>query len=64
MGYELSESGGLVVTGLAEGIDSASAEGALRAGGACVGVLGCAIDDIFPKWNDVLYGGVALVGAL
>ncbi len=64
MGYELTKSGGLVVTGLAEGIDSASAEGALRAGGACVGVLGCAIDDIFPKWNDVLYGDVALAGAL
>ena len=64
MGYELTKSGGLVVTGLAEGIDSAAAEGALRAGGACVGVLGCAIDDIFPKWNDVLYGDVSLTGAL
>lgn len=64
MGYELTKSGGLVVTGLAEGIDSAAAEGALRAGGACVGVLGCAIDDIFPKWNDVLYGDVSLAGAL
>lgn len=64
MGYELTKCGGLVVTGLAEGIDSAAAEGALRAGGACVGVLGCAIDDIFPKWNDVLYGDVTLAGAI
>lgn len=64
MGYEITKCGGLVVTGLAEGIDSAAAEGALRAGGACVGVLGCAIDDVFPKWNDVLYGDVTLAGAL
>lgn len=64
MGYELTKCGGLVVTGLAEGIDSAAAEGALRAGGACVGVLGCAIDDVFPKWNDVLYGDVTLAGAI
>ena len=64
MGFEITKCGGLVVTGLAEGIDSAAAEGALRAGGACVGVLGCAIDDIFPRWNDVLYGDVMLAGTL
>ncbi len=64
LAFEITKCGGLVVTGLAEGIDSAAAEGALRAGGACVGVLGCAIDDIFPKWNDVLYGDVELAGAL
>lgn len=64
LAYEITKCGGLVVTGLAEGIDSAAAEGALRAGGACVGVLGCAIDDIFPKWNDVLYGDVELAGVL
>ncbi len=64
LGYEITKCGGLVVTGLAEGVDSAAAEGALRAGGSVIGVLGCAIDDIFPKWNDVLYGDVALSGAL
>ncbi len=64
LGFEIAKCGGLVVTGLAEGIDSAAAEGALRAGGACVGVLGCAIDDVFPKFNDALYGDVALAGAL
>jgi len=64
LAFEITKCGGLVVTGLAEGIDSAAAEGALRAGGACVGVLGCAIDDIFPKWNDLLYGDVELAGAL
>ncbi|MEA4813675.1 MAG: DNA-processing protein DprA [Oscillospiraceae bacterium] len=64
LGYEIAGSGGLVVTGLAEGIDSSAAEGALRAGGAVIGVLGCAIDEVFPKWNDVLYGDVEISGAL
>jgi len=44
IGYEITKCGGLVVTGLAEGIDSAAAEGALHAEGACVGVLGGAIE--------------------
>jgi len=64
LGFELTKGGGLVVTGLAEGIDTAAAEGALRAGGACVGVLGCAIDEVYPRFNDVLYADVMLAGAL
>ena len=64
MGFELTKGGGLVVTGLAGGVDSASAEGALRAGGRCVGVLGCAIDDVYPQWNRELYDDVAAAGAL
>lgn len=64
MGFELTKGGGLVVTGLAGGVDSAAAEGALRAGGRCVGVLGCAIDDVYPKWNGPLFDDVAATGAL
>jgi len=64
MGFEVTKCGGLVVTGLAEGIDSASAQGALLAGGICVGVLGCAIGDVFPNWNGELYDDVAALGAL
>lgn len=64
LGFEITKSGGLVVTGLAEGVDSAAAEGALRAGGACVGVLGCAIDEVYPRFNDALYADVMLAGAL
>lgn len=62
--YELASGGALVVTGLAAGVDSAAAEGALRAGGSCVGVLGCAIDDVFPANNSLLYNDVSAVGAL
>lgn len=64
IGFEITKSGGLVVTGLAEGIDTSAAEGALIAGGFCVGVLGCAIDDVFPKTNEALYNDIAAVGAL
>ena len=37
---EISRCGGIVVSGLTSGIDAAAAEGALQAGGCCVGVLG------------------------
>lgn len=40
MGYEISKCGGTVVSGLTQGIDAAGAEGALRAGGRVVAVLG------------------------
>ena len=40
LGYEITKCGGLVVSGLTAGIDAAGAEGALRAGGSCIGVLG------------------------
>lgn len=64
MGYELTKGGGMVVTGLAAGVDSAGARGALRAGGRCVGVLGTAIDVVYPKSNWALFQDVAAVGAL
>lgn len=64
LGGQLAAGGGVVVTGLAAGIDSAAAEGALRAGGSCIGVLGCAIDDVYPAFNNVLYDDVAAAGAL
>lgn len=64
MGFEITRCGGLVVTGLAAGVDSASADGALRAGGGCIGVLGCAINSVYPAGNDALYSDVAEAGAL
>ncbi len=64
MGYELTRGGALVVSGLAEGVDSAAAEGALRAGGSCIGVLGTAIDVVYPPKNRKLFEDVCTVGAL
>ena len=43
--YELSKCGSIVVSGLTQGVDAAAAEGALAAGGVCVGVLGTPITD-------------------
>ena len=40
LGYEITKCGGLVVSGLTAGIDAAGAEGALRAEGSVIGVLG------------------------
>ena len=64
MGYELTRGGALIVSGLAEGVDSAAAEGALLAGGSCIGVLGTAIDVVYPSWNRKLFEDVCTVGAL
>ena len=64
MGYEISRGGGLVISGLAAGIDSAAAVGALRAGGRCIGVLGTAIDVVYPRSNAALFADVCASGAL
>ena len=62
MGYELTRCGALVVSGLTGGVDAAAAEGALMAGGSCVGVLGSAIDD--RRWGGSLARDVETVGAI
>lgn len=64
IGYEIARSGGLVVSGLARGIDSAAARGALRAGGRVVGVLGCGLDVVYPASNASLFDDVAMTGAI
>ena len=61
---ELAGQGGVVVTGLAEGIDSAAAKGALRAKGSVVAVLGTGVDVVYPAWNTQLQDAVAASGAL
>lgn len=40
LAYEISKCGGIVISGLTEGIDRAAAIGCLQAGGCCIGVLG------------------------
>lgn len=64
LGSEITAGGGLVVTGLALGVDGAAARGALGAGGGCVGVLGTAIDVDYPAANTQLIRDVAAVGAV
>lgn len=57
---EIVRCGGIVISGLTHGIDAAAAEGALSAGGICVGVLGTAHQDD----AGVLYASVAERGAV
>ena len=61
---EVTRHGGLVVSGLALGVDAAAAEGALRAGGPVVGVLGCGIERVYPAENVALFESVLEHGAI
>ena len=63
-GYELAKCGCVVVTGLARGIDTSAALGALRGGGKVLGVLGCGLDTVYPAENDRLFDDVAVSGAI
>lgn len=64
LSYEMARCGGTVVTGLARGIDTAAAKGALRAGGKVIGVLGCGLDIVYPRSNESLFEDVAATGAI
>ncbi len=54
----------MVVSGLAHGIDAAAHEGALRAGGTTVAVLGCGVDVPYPRRNRDLAARILERGAL
>ena len=64
MGWQISRCGGIVVSGMASGIDGAATEGALAAGKPAVGILGCGVDRIFPKENRELYAAMLAGGCL
>lgn len=63
-GYEISRSGGVVISGLADGIDSAAMNGALTAGGNIVGVLGCGVDVVYPRSSRSLYRDTERFGCI
>ena len=64
LGLALAERGVCVISGLALGVDAAAHEGAVEAGGATVGVLGCGIDVVYPRSNRNLFDSVRRHGAL
>ena len=55
--FEIAKCGGIVVSGLTEGIDRAAARGCLLAGGVCIGVLGTAFGGGGELREDVMASG-------
>src|SRR5205085_907998 len=51
LGESLARAGVCVVSGAARGIDARAHEGALRADGASIAVLGSGIDNVYPRKN-------------
>lgn len=54
LGRQLAEAGVVVVSGLAEGIDTEALTGAMDAGGKVVAVIGTPIDQAYPAKNKAL----------
>ena len=63
-GREIVNSGGIVVSGMAEGIDAMATKGALHRKNCTVGVLGCGVDRIYPACNRDLFRQMAQEGCL
>ena len=64
MGYQIARCGGIVVSGMARGIDSMAMDGALLADSPTVGVLGCGADRIYPLSNRKLFEDVERYGCI
>lgn len=64
MGYQIAKCGGIVVSGMAFGIDGVAMHGALSAGGTVVGVLGCGADVVYPKSNRSLFADTERYGCI
>ena len=64
MGYQIAACGGVVVSGMAFGIDGMAMQGALSAGSTVIGVLGCGVDVVYPASNRSLFADTVRHGCL
>ena len=64
MGSQIASCGGVVVSGMASGIDAMAMKGALTADMPVVGVLGCGADVIYPRSNRSLFADTEKNGCL
>ena len=63
-GHEIACCGGMLVSGLAEGIDAMAMKSALSAGGTVVGILGCGAEQVYPKKNQWLFADMERYGCI
>ena len=61
---DLSLGGATVVSGLAEGIDTAAAKAAIKVNRPTVAVVGCGLDRVYPASNRDLFEKIAQSGAI
>ncbi len=64
MGYQIAKCGGVVVSGMAYGIDGMAMRGALTAGGCTIGILGCGADIVYPVSNRALFQDTERYGCI
>ena len=64
LAYQLAKAGYTVISGLARGIDTAAHQGALKAKGRTLAVLGSAIDELYPPENRELAEAIVKQGCL
>ena len=64
LGYQIASCGGVVVSGVALGIDTMAMIGAVSGGRTAVGVLGCGVDVVYPPSNKELFEDLKQVGCL
>lgn len=62
--YELTYRKALIVTGMAEGVDSFALGGALKAGGPVISIVAGGIDKVYPQQSYHFYQDVPAVGVL